>query len=268
MIGMKKLLFVAAVAVALCLLTATCLAAKAQDQRPARLRIEELPWLKIEDLANSHATVSCVQPLVPMYDRMLHTDAPNDTGTRQIPQMIHVSMKSRCLPPDMAYGVQKWKDALPDHSFYFHDDEAVDRLLQSECPEFPGLLDLMKCVRKGAMKIDVWRLLVLHRYGGIYTDIDIWPGPRINDSIQKDDTAFFVSDKWDRPSQWFMAMEPRHPIAYYSMREALKRVFELKDVHNLVWFLSQGLTPSSTDFRQHSTGLGISTLATWKTSEP
>ena len=126
MIGMKKLLFVAAVAVALCLLTATCLAAKAQDQRPARLRIEELPWLKIEDLANSHATVSCVQPLVPMYDRMLHTDAPNNTGTRQIPRMIHVSMKSRCLPPDMAYGVQKWKDALPDHSFYFHDDEAVD----------------------------------------------------------------------------------------------------------------------------------------------
>ena len=166
-----------------------------------------------------------------MYDRLLHKDGPNNTGTRQIPRMIHVSMKSRCLSPDMAYGVQKWKDALPDHSFYFHDDDAVDRLLQSNCPEFPGILDLMKCVRKGAMKIDVWRLLVLHRYGGIYTDIDNWPGARINDSIQKDDTALFVSDAWDRPSQWFMAMEPRHPIVYYSMREALKRVLELKNVH-------------------------------------
>ena len=180
-------------------------------------------------LTNSSATVLCVQPLVPVYDRVLLDDLPHNT--RKIPRTIHISMKSRCLPKDLAYGVQKWKDALPDHSLYFHDDNAVDRLFHSGWPEFPDLLTVMKCVRKGAMKIDVWRLLVLYRYGGIYTDIDNWPGPRINDWIRKTDTAFFVSDAYQRPSQWFMAMEPRHPIAYYSMLEVLQRVLDLPNVN-------------------------------------
>ena len=115
-------------------------------------------------------------------------------------------MKSRCLPKDLAHGVQKWKEAMPDHSLYFHDDDAVEKLLQSDWPEFPGLQDVLKCVRKGAMKIDIWRILVLYRYGGFYTDIDNWPGPKVNDWIEERDTAFFVSDAVVRPSQWFMGI--------------------------------------------------------------
>ena len=178
------------------------------------------------DLTNSHATVSCVQPFVPIHDRILH-----QSNTRRIPRVIHVSMKSRCLPKVLASNLQKWKDALQDHSFYFHDDDAVDRLLNSDWPEFPYLLNMIKCIRKGAMKIDIWRLLVLYRYGGLYTDVDNWPGPLLNVSIQKGDTAFFVSDVHNRPSQWFMAMEPRHPIAYYTMLQVHQRVLDMPDVH-------------------------------------
>ena len=119
---------------------------------------------------------------------------------------------------------------MPDHSLYFHDDDAVDKLLQSDWPEFPGLQDVLKCVRKGAMKIDIWRILVLYRYGGFYTDIDNWPGPKVNDWIEERDTAFFVSDAVVRPSQWFMGMEPRHPIAYYTMLQIHQRVLDLENV--------------------------------------
>ena len=180
----------------------------------------------LSDLTNSHATFLCTHPLVAVHDRVLH--APN--SMRKIPKIIHLSMKSRCLPNDLAHGVQKWKDAMPDHSLYFHDDDAVDRLLQSDWPEFPDLQDVLKCVRKGAMKIDVWRILVLYRYGGFYTDIDNWPGPKVNDWIQERDTAFFVSDVVFRPSHWFMGMEPRHPISYNTMLQIQQRVLDIPDV--------------------------------------
>jgi hypothetical protein len=90
----------------------------------------------------------------------------------------------------------------------------------------------MQCVQfSGAMKIDIWRILVIYRYGGIYTDIDNWPGEKFDkDTIPDDISAFFLSDVWNRPSQWFFAMESYHPIAYYCMNEILHRVLYLDDI--------------------------------------
>ena len=92
-----------------------------------------------------------------------------------ISSVAFLQKKSRCLPPDLAVATNAWKKALPYHHFFFHDDDAVDRLFQLEWTEFPQLEKYMKCVSKGAMKIDVWRILILYLYGGIYTDVDNIP---------------------------------------------------------------------------------------------
>lgn len=79
--------------------------------------------------------------------------------------------------------------------------------------------------------IDVWRILVIYEFGGLYTDIDNWPGRLMDeDTIQPDDEAFVLSDGWGRPSQWFFAMEPKHPWAYFTMFEIMKRVTELSNI--------------------------------------
>jgi mannosyltransferase OCH1-like enzyme len=187
--------------------------------------------ISLSKLTMSSATgvVECSEPLVPVYDRVVDGSS---YSPRAIPRSLHLSMKSRCMAKDMAFMVQAWKDALPTHSVYFHDDQAVERLIQAEWPEFPLLLTMMKCVKyKGAMKIDVWRILVIYRYGGIYSDIDMFPGPKMTDDMLKqNDTALFLSDAWNRPSQWFFAMEPKHPIAYFTMLEIQKRVFDLENI--------------------------------------
>lgn len=92
----------------------------------------------------------------------------------------------------------------------------------------------MQCVKyKGAMKIDIWRVLVLYRYGGIYTDIDNEPID-FNETfpIRADDEFFCISDAWDRPSQWFFAMEKSHPVGYFTMLEIFKRLAKLENVGN------------------------------------
>lgn len=187
--------------------------------------------ISLQDLtSNSFGNISCPQPLV-----SVHSTVKKDpyAGGRKIPRRIHITTKSRCMPRDKAKTIEKWKQALPGYSIFFHDDEAVDRLLQQDSwPEFPFLSMIMKCVKfRGAMKIDVWRMLVVYRYGGMYTDIDNWPGPLFNgDTILPKSTAFFLSDSWLRPSQWLFAMEPQHPVAYYCIMEILQRLLSLDNI--------------------------------------
>ena len=151
-------------------------------------------------------------------------------------QVFMVSADWVRIPPvgRHAKTVHMWKDALPSYAVFFHDDAAVERLLEQDWPEFPGLREALHCaVYSGAMRIDIWRLLIVYRYGGMYTDIDIWPTAAFREAtIKHDDQAFFLRDAWKRPSQWLFAMEPRHPIAYFTMQEVITRVLMLKNVHS------------------------------------
>jgi mannosyltransferase OCH1-like enzyme len=211
--------------------------------------------ISLHDLTRSppYGSIECPSIyMVPIYDRIVEeystipdnnsTTRPRNTtldsssssysSSRKIPRIIHVSFNQRCIPQEMATSIEKWRDALPDHSIYFHDDDAVDRLLQLGWDEFPDLHRLLACVQfKGAMKIDIWRVLVLYKYGGVYTDIDNWPMQNFTmTTIHPQDTFFSLSDAKDRPSQWLFAMEPRHPIGSYAVWEIMNRLKRVKNI--------------------------------------
>jgi hypothetical protein len=191
--------------------------------------------LSLIELTNGHVReISCPPQLVPAYNMIVE---PNSSafGPCKIPRIMHFTMRRRCLPPDLFKTLQKWQAALPGHSIYFHDDEAVDKLMNQDWPEFPHLSKVFTCLKfGGAIKIDVWRALVLYKYGGIYSDIDNWPTKKFGeDTIRPDDEAFFLSDIWQRPSQWFQAMEPNHPIAYFTILEILTRVLAMPSLADI-----------------------------------
>jgi mannosyltransferase OCH1-like enzyme len=191
-------------------------------------------YLSLTELTMNPAegSLTCPSPyMIPIYDRIV---ASTGRSSRKIPRRIHVSFNQRCVPDEMAHSIQRWKEALPDHSFYFHDDETVERLLQQSYwdEEFPELRRALQCVKyKGAMKIDVWRILILYLFGGIYTDVDVTPGPWFNTStIPPNDTFFSLSDAYDRPSQWLFAMTPAHPIAQLTAYEIQRRLLKMKNI--------------------------------------
>jgi hypothetical protein len=182
-------------------------------------------------------SLECPHPLVPFKNIIVRND--NSTSAKshtaqKIPKTLHFSMKSRCLPRDLARTLDRWHEALPDYSIFFHDDAAVDRLIGQETSVFPGLQKAMRCILfKGAMKIDVWRILLLHKYGGVYSDIDNWPLSAFNETtIRTDLSAFFFTDAWDRPSQWFMAAEPYHPIMNMTVHQIIKNVLSMDNIRN------------------------------------
>jgi mannosyltransferase OCH1-like enzyme len=134
-------------------------------EQPSKVTTAPSVWsLSLEELVTTgNSTASqCDRRLTFMEDKIV----PH-AWQRKIPYIIHVTGKTRCLSHTFMVNLNKWK--LENHSFYFHDEDAMDRLLNENWPEFPQLKMMQNCMVSGAAKADLWRYLVLYRYGGIYT---------------------------------------------------------------------------------------------------
>jgi hypothetical protein len=72
----------------------------------------------------------------------------------------------------------------------------------------------------------------LYQYGGIYTDMDAAPGPKFENGtvISDDDEAWFVVERIEIPSQYFMASAPQHPLMYLLVTVTLRRLLEVRTV--------------------------------------
>jgi Mannosyltransferase OCH1 and related enzymes len=184
-------------------------------------------------------TLKCPEPLVPYKNKIVPI---NQTEQRFIPKILHLSTKSKCIPRDIEEYIDRWSEKLPNYSIFLHDDEAVQYLIQESWNDFPNLKRAMNCVfYKGAMTIDIWRILVLYKYGGVYSDIDNWAGNELKEEvIPYNVTGFTFSDVWNRPSQWFMAFEPRHPLMYLTMKQIILNVLSLEDVYHPPLVFSTG----------------------------
>jgi len=196
------------------------------------------PTLSLADLTQNPpaGSLECPPLTTPIYDRVIPEQ--ENAIMQKIPKIVHISFKNRCVPTDIfADGIQQWKDLLPEYSVYFHDDEAIERLIQQDWPEFPHLHSMIRCMKyKGAMKVDLWRLLVIYKYGGIYSDIDNIP---INmhdelfiDKLHPDDSFYSANDISRRPLQNLFAMEPQHPIAYFTIQIVLRNLYNLDNLRN------------------------------------
>lgn len=72
------------------------------------------------------------------------------------------------------------------------------------------IVSAYKKLQIGAAQADFWRLLVLHKFGGVYLDIDahlIWPLHKILGSQQE----LFLKIKKGEMSNYFIASKPENP---------------------------------------------------------
>lgn len=67
---------------------------------------------------------------------------------RKIPKIVHKTAKSKCFADLYVPAMHTWM--FEDHSFFVHDDEAVNKLLNREWPEFPLLQQARSCIATGA----------------------------------------------------------------------------------------------------------------------
>lgn len=187
--------------------------------------------LALDDfIRSSRKKVECPEGLVPVYDRPSASTFAKGDDSSLIPHVIHQTSRSPCLVPALIDPVQKWKERLPDFSYYFHDDEAVLRLLTRPSLQqtFPLLREIALHCTRGAMRADLWRYIILWEYGGIYSDVDTFPTSNFT-FPSNNASAFFVLESDGLLSQYFIAIAPRHPLMFYTIQHTLQNLWKSPD---------------------------------------
>lgn len=187
-----------------------------------------LSLIPLEELAKNNNT-TCPEGLFPIENTHLPVSVTH--SNRLIPKIVHITSKQRCATQAVIDNINKWR--FKNHSLYFYDDNAVDRLFQHPITrqQFPELREILKCVTSGATKSDLWRYVVLYLYGGIYSDIDNSPIKFNGETIKNEDDSFFVVEKLGIMSQYFLASSIGHPL----MRQMLESgIYKLKQTGNVM----------------------------------
>jgi len=141
-------------------------------------------------------------------------------GQPPIPRVIFVSWFDRRLGRAMYTSLLTLLHHNPEYEFIFFNDEDIVRFicenLGSSEEEFA--ISIFSRVKAGAMRVDIWRLLIIHQYGGVYLDSDISALGKL--PIEWGDTAVSGLGCWSHlPGEtgglfehWAMAFMPRHPF--------------------------------------------------------
>jgi len=86
-------------------------------------------------------------------------------------KIIHQTWKDYNVPRNIyrESWQESWKNMNPNWEYKFWTDEDNERLVRDDYPMF---WKVFQKVKKGVVKSDLCRLLYLHKYGGIYADMD------------------------------------------------------------------------------------------------
>jgi mannosyltransferase OCH1-like enzyme len=90
------------------------------------------------------------------------------SSSSNIPKKIFLSYKTKNIPE---YILKNWSSLNPGYEINLYDnDDCKQFLLENYTKEHVRLFDFLQ---DGPIKADFWRVCVLYKYGGVYSDIDI-----------------------------------------------------------------------------------------------
>jgi mannosyltransferase OCH1-like enzyme len=175
---------------------------------------------------NSLSPMECPKGFVRIND--VHIPENINDPTRKIPKIVFQTSRSRCITPRLYELTTRWR--FEGWSYYFYDDDAIMRVLHEEFEDFPHLkLLTQRCIDYGTIKADIWRYIVLWKYGGLYADLDSVPTNFTGDTIQPEDDSLFVVESYHLLSQYFMSSSAKHPLMYYTIQRSLLKLLDAED---------------------------------------
>lgn len=86
-----------------------------------------------------------------------------------IPRILHQTWKSADVPPHLRDMRSSWRRHHPNWEFRLWTDADNDRLIAEHYPQF---LPYCRSATPTILRVDLVRLAYLHRFGGVYADLD------------------------------------------------------------------------------------------------
>lgn len=174
-------------------------------------------------------------PSEPTYYNMSLSNTPY-TYKGKIPRIIFQSWKTNELSSDLCNHVFYWPNMNPQYDYFLFDDDAIDRFIQLEYGE--AIFSSYACVKVGAAMCDVWRILIVYLYGGLYFDFDTRLAVPLEDWNWGNDRDVVTGRSCNikkHPGgcahQWGLVYAPKHPVLYRSIKETLSNLANRKAVH-------------------------------------
>ena len=158
-----------------------------------------------------------------------------------IPKILHQTWKTPTLPPEWVPFAESWKSFHPGWEYRFWTDDDNRALVASEYPDLLGAYDSYPYAIQRA---DLARYCMLHRFGGIYADMDIECLQPL-DTLIAGQSCFLVREPDSQAaalgealvvSNAFLAAEPGHPFLTAildALRSERRRAVTHRDVLEL-----------------------------------
>ena len=129
-----------------------------------------------------------------------------------IPKIIWQTYKDPydSLTPYMHEAMNTWKNLNPEYEHRYMDDKQASEFVLNEYGK--EWHDIFVGLPVGVMRGDLWRYMIVYKYGGVYADLDTECLDPVS-SWMLDDKQFIVCPETsDHFCQWTFAASPAHPI--------------------------------------------------------
>lgn len=111
------------------------------------------------------------------------------TRTCSIPRIIHQTWKDENIPERWRASPAAWQRLHPGWTYILWTDAGIRRYVAERWPQ---LLAMHDAFPHGIQRADMIRYLVLYDYGGVYSDLDLYPTTSIEPYIDKCTSAYVV----------------------------------------------------------------------------
>lgn len=129
-----------------------------------------------------------------------------------IPKIIWQTYKDPFdqLQPYMLDSINTWKNLNPEFEYRYMDDtQAAEFILKEYGQEWH---DLFISLPVGVMRGDLWRYMIIYKYGGVYTDLDTECWNPINVWLNEDYDMIVCPETDLHFCQWTFAASAGNPI--------------------------------------------------------
>jgi mannosyltransferase OCH1-like enzyme len=108
------------------------------------------------------------------------------------PKVIYMCNKT--IGPSELMSSNNWKKLNDDYEIKLYDDEMIKLFLLQDYGEL--YKNIFEYLKQGPIKADFWRICILYKNGGVYSDIDNMPLVPLNEFIENDIDFVTCSSYW------------------------------------------------------------------------
>ena len=145
-----------------------------------------------------------------------------------IPKIIWQTYKDPYdkLSKYMLDAMQTWKDKNPEYEHRYMDDEQASKFVLDEFGQ--EWYDIFVNVPVGVMRGDLWRYMIIYKYGGVYADLDTECWEPISIWMRDDKEIIVCPENEIHYCQWTFAATAGNPILK-SVLDHIKEQFKNPD---------------------------------------